>query len=826
MKKDMSKDGMKWSFRAHTKYALAKDRYTSTFRDKFLALAFAVRDRLVERWIKTQQRYHKKNVKRVYYLSMEFLIGRLLDNYTHNLGIENQTSKALEELELDAEEMREQEPDAGLGNGGLGRLAACFLDSMATLGIAAHGYGIRYDYGIFTQKIKDGHQIELPDEWLRLENPWEFARPEYTVTVHFYGGVKTFHDKLGKLRAQWTDTQDVLAVPYDVPIPGYKNDVVNTLRLWSARSTNDFNLDYFNHGDYECAVQDKIQSEIISKVLYPNDNVAQGRELRLKQEYFFTAAAISDIIRRFKSENSDFRDLPKKAAIQLNDTHPALAIVELMRILLDEVNFDWETAWDIVVKTFAYTNHTLLPEALEKWDVPLFENLLPRHLQIIHEMNARFLNTVSARFPGDNERLKRMSLIDETEPKRVRMSHIAIVGSHSVNGVSALHSELLQNNLFKDFFELEPTKFNNKTNGITQRRWLLKANPKLSGLIKRSIGDGWVTDLEKLKGLVPFAEKDSFLKEWRKIKLDNKRALSDHLFVTMGARLDTESLFDVQIKRMHEYKRQLLFAFYVISQYLRIKNDPKSFIQPRTFLIAGKAAPGYQMAKLIIKFIHSVSDVINRDKAMQGKINLLFVPNYSVSLAERLFPASELSEQISTAGTEASGTGNMKFMLNGALTIGTLDGANVEMAEALGNKDMFIFGLKANEVQEVKNRGYNPQDYISKSPVLQEIVNLMQKNFFSLNQHGLFNPILDYLLGEDRYLVAADFDAYLNMQDEVSRAYRDRNRWTKMSIRNTASSGRFSSDRTIQQYAREVWGVLGKDRLEKGVLHPAVRRNK
>ncbi len=804
---DMTKDGLKSSVLANLMYSLAKDRYSATPRDNFSALAIAIRDRIVERWSNTQQVYHKKNVKRVYYLSMEFLIGRLMGNYIYNLGLENTAEQSLDEIGLSMEELREQEVDAGLGNGGLGRLAACFLDSMATLEIPAHGYGIRYDYGIFHQKIKDGYQIELPDEWLSLGNPWEFCRPEYTVKVRFYGRVEQVSGRKGKGNVKWVDTQDVLAVPYDTPIPGYKNDVVNTLRLWSAKSTDEFDFDYFNHGDYEKAVYDKIYSESISKVLYPNDSTVEGKELRLKQEYFFTAASIADIIRRFKVENLDLRKLPGKACVQLNDTHPTLAIVELMRVLVDDEGMKWEVAWDITKKTFAYTNHTLMPEALETWSVELLGRLLPRHLQIIEEINDCFLKTVVKKFPKDQERLDRMSVIDEGGERRIRMAQLAVVGSFSVNGVSQLHTDLLKAQLFKDFHEMYPKKFNNKTNGITQRRWLLKSNPLLSELITESIGDRWITDLNELKKLEPFKEKIFFRKRWQDIKNHNKRALAEYIYREMNIQVDPYSMFDVQIKRIHEYKRQLLFGLYIFSQYLMIKNKSKKFVQPRTFIIGGKAAPGYVMAKLIIKFLNSVGDIINKDKTVKDKIKVIYLENYRVSLAEKVFPAAELSEQISTGGTEASGTGNMKFMLNGAYTIGTLDGANVEMAEELGEDNISIFGLRTNEVEALRAKGYKSKEFIEKSPVLKEICDLMSNNLFSPYNHGLFNPIFEDLMNKDYFMLCADFDEYCQMQDVVSKMYQNKKDWTKKSIINTARVGRFSSDRTIREYAKEIWRV-------------------
>ena len=805
--KDMTKNGIRLSFIANREYALAKDKYTATRHDDFIALAIAIRDRLIERWIATQQRYHNENVKRVYYFSMEFLIGRLLGTNILNLGLLEPTKNAMKDMGLAIDDLREEELDAGLGNAGLGRLAACFLDSMATLGIPAHGYGIRYEYGIFHQKILNGYQVEFPDEWLRLGNPWEFQRPEYAVKVRYYGHTYEADDENGKPRVHWVDTDDVFAMPYDIPVPGYKNDVVNTLRLWSARSSEEFDLSYFNDGDYERAVYNKVLTENISKVLYPNDNVSQGRELRLRQEYFFTAASIADIIRRFKMENSDLRKLPDKIAIQLNDTHPAIAIPELMRVLIDDHRLDWDVAWDITVRTFGYTNHTIMPEALECWPVPLFEKLLPRHLQIIYEINLRFLQEVAIEFPGDNDRLRRMSIVEESDPKRIRMGHLAVVGAHSVNGVSALHSRLLTTQLFKDFYELFPEKFNNKTNGITQRRWLQKANVKLAGLITEAIGDKWETDLYQLEKLLPFKQDSSFMEKWQKVKTENKKSLANYIYKTTGIEVDPASLFDVQVKRIHEYKRQLLFGFYILSQYLKIKKDPKVSVLPRTYILSGKAAPSYFTAKLIIKFINSISDVINKDKAVNDKLKVVFLENYRVSLAEKIFPASDLSEQISTAGTEASGTGCMKFMVNGALTIGTFDGANIEIAEAVGKENIFIFGLNADDVHKIRTEGYRPQEYIANSPALQDIFKLIQSNFLSPVEFGLFDPIMRSLTETDYFFVCADFDHYNATQDMVSKAYKNKTEWAKKSIINVARSGKFSSDRTIAEYAKDIWGV-------------------
>lgn len=803
----MTKRGLMLSFQTNREYTLAKDQYTATTYDNYMALALAFRDRIVERWIKTQQTYHEQNVKRVYYLSMEFLIGRLLGNYVFNLGMEKQTQDALKEMSFDFEETLDQEMDAGLGNGGLGRLAACFLDSMATLGIPAHGYGIRYEYGIFHQQIRDGYQVELPDEWLRKGCPWEFCRPEYSVKIRFYGRVENFKDVNNKITHKWVDTEDVLAVPYDTPIVGYKNNVVNTLRLWSARSTEEFDLSYFNDGDYEQAVYKKIFSENISKVLYPNDGVSQGRELRLKQEYFFTAASIADILRRYKVENNDLTRLHEKAAIQLNDTHPALAVVELMRVLVDEHDMAWETAWDITRKVFAYTNHTLMPEALECWSVELMEKVLPRHLQIIYEINNWFLNEIAKRYPNDQDKLQRMSLIQEHPQKKVRMAYVSIIGSHSVNGVSQLHSDLLKTKLFADFHELYPKKFNNKTNGITQRRWLLNANVQLASLITDSIGEGWLYDLTRIKRVLHYQNDSNFVQRWQQIKLSNKKRLANYISRSMNISVDPQSMFDIQVKRIHEYKRQLMFAFYVISQYLKIKSNPHSFQQPRTFIVGGKAAPGYYMAKLIIKFINSIADIVNSDVEVRSRIKLLFLENYRVTLAEKIIPACNLSEQISTAGMEASGTGNMKFMLNGALTIGTLDGANVEIAQNVGDENIFIFGLKAHEVEQLHQQGYDPLTYVNKSPVLNEIYHMMLKNVFCPNQTGLFDPIIKAVFHHDQYMICADFEAYCQTQNKVDSEFKNQDLWTKKSIINVANCGPFSSDRTIAQYADEIWNV-------------------
>ncbi|MBF0457447.1 MAG: glycogen/starch/alpha-glucan phosphorylase [Nitrospirae bacterium] len=813
---------VKASFLRHLKYTLAKDEYTATQRDKYKALALAVRDRLVEKWIKTQQTYYNKDVKRVYYLSLEFLIGRSLGNVLINLGLYDEVQKELQAIGLDLEELRELEWDPGLGNGGLGRLAACFLDSMATLEIPSYGYGIRYEYGIFFQKIRNGHQLETPDNWLRYGNPWEIERPEYLFIVKFYGKVQKHTDENGNLTCHWIDTQDVVALAYDTAVPGYHNNTVNTMRLWGAKSTRDFDLGYFQHGDYVRAVEDKVLTETISKVLYPNDNVFEGKELRLKQEYFFVSATLQDIVRRFKKNRAlpiDYRDFSKKAAIQLNDTHPSIAIAELMRIFIDIEGLDWDAAWEITTETFGYTNHTVLPEALERWSVKLFERILPRHLEIIYEINHRFLQGVEERYLGDKSKISSMSIIGEGDEKRVRMANLSIIGSHSVNGVSALHSEIIKKELFRDFYEYWPNKFNNKTNGITQRRWLRLCNPLLSELITEHIGDTWVADLTELKRLIPLADDPDFQKRWRVIKQENKRLLAHCLSDVKGISINPDSIFDCHFKRIHEYKRQLLNAIHAVVLYNRIKAAHKSggsaaleSIVPRTVIFGGKAAPGYFMAKLIIKLINSIAEVTNNDPDTSYFLKLLFMENYSVSLSEKILPSAELSEQISTAGTEASGTGNMKFAMNGALTIGTLDGANIELQENIGADNIFIFGLTADEVADLKHRGYNPREYYERNAELKQAVDMIRSGYFSRNDSTLFQPIIESLLNRgDQYLLMADFEAYAQCQERVAQLYKDQARWTKMSILNTANTGFFSSDRTIKEYAGEIWAAKSID---------------
>lgn len=792
----------------HLEYSLGKDVYSATDHDRYSCVALATRDRLIERWIATQQTYYNKNAKRVYYLSLEFLIGRTLGNSLINLDLYPEAEKALKGLGYTLEEVREREWDAGLGNGGLGRLAACFMDSLATLELPAVGYGIRYDFGIFFQSIRNGYQVETPDNWLRLGNIWEFPRPEYSYLVNFYGRSEDYTDHTGAMRKRWVDAEEIMAVGYDTPIPGYKNNTVNNLRLWSAKASREFNLNYFNDGDYIKAVSEKATSENITKVLYPNDNIFEGRELRFKQEYFFVSATIQDIIRRFRKAHSSFADFPDQVAIQLNDTHPAIAIAELMRIFVDIECLDWDTAWDITVRTFGYTNHTILPEALERWPVDLIHKVLPRHLEIIYEINRRFLESVALKNPGNTEILRNLSIIEEGTQKKVRMANLAIVGSHSVNGVAALHTEILKTRVFGEFYELWPDRFNNKTNGITQRRWLKLCNPGLSSLITDAIGDRWITDLYELTKLVPFADDAEFRKKWMKVKHERKESLAKYIMSRNGVRVDTDSLFDIQVKRIHEYKRQLLNVLHVITLYNRIKDNPRADFVPRTVLFAGKAAPGYYLAKLIIKLINSVAETVNADPEVAGRLKVLFLRNYAVSNAEKIIPAADLSEQVSTAGTEASGTGNMKFALNGAVTIGTLDGANIEIREEVGEDNFFLFGLDSAGVMNLKQSGYDPLQYYYGNQELRRVLDQIRRGHFSTDQLDLFKPLTDALLYQgDTYLLLADYSSYIDCQDRVGAAFRNRDSWSRMSILNTAHMGKFSTDRTIAEYAQDIWGV-------------------
>lgn len=802
----MSKEVLKRAFLDNLLYLQGRTPNYATKHDLYSALAYTVRDRLVLRWSNTQGTYQQKQSKRVYYLSAEFLMGRLLGNNLLNLGIYDTAREALAELNIDLDMLLEAEHDAGLGNGGLGRLAACFLDSMATLALPGGGYGIRYEYGIFEQAIEKGHQIERPDNWLRNGNAWEIVRPEYTTTVRFGGRTEAYLDKDRHYRIRWTDTIDILGVPYDTPIAGYQNNTVNNLRLWQARATEDFNFREFDQGDYEKAVQKKTDSENISKVLYPNDNSMQGKELRLKQQYFFVSCSIQDAIRRHIRDHGKIDNLSDSITIQLNDTHPTLAIPELLRILLDDYQMPWDNAWSQVVRTFAYTNHTLLPEALERWPISFFERLLPRHLELILEINNRFMNDVRKKYPNDPERWKRLSLVEDN-PRNIRMANLAVVGSYSINGVAALHTELLKTRVLTDFALLWPERFNNKTNGVTPRRWIQYCNPALTQLLDKTIGDGWTHDLEELSGLEKVVEDKKFCQEFRRVKLGCKKRLADYIFQRSGIEVDVNSIFDIQVKRFHEYKRQQLNALHIIHLYNQIKKDPKATFVPRTFIFAGKAAPGYFLAKRIIRLINGIADVVNNDKDVKGRIKVVFLENYGVSLAELLMPAADVSEQISTAGYEASGTGNMKFALNGAVTIGTLDGANVEIREAVGPENFFLFGLTAEEVVERRERGYNPYLYYEHNQGLREVIDRLSKDHFSGTEKGVFHPILNEILSSDRFMVMADFTAYCEAQREVSKAYANQEEWTRMAIRNIARCGRFSSDRTIRQYAEDIWEV-------------------
>ena len=796
------------SFTNHLLYSLAKDQYSATARDRFMSLALTVRDRLIERWIATQQRYYRRDAKRVYYLSAEFLMGRALANNLLNLGLYDTAREAMRMMGLEVADILEQEVDAGLGNGGLGRLAACFLDSMATLDIPGYGYGIRYEFGMFDQEIKAGWQIEKPDEWLRFGNPWEMPRPEYWVPVGF-GGRTEEHSDHGRLKVHWAPEEQVIGVAYDTPIAGYGNATVNTLRLWRARASEEFDLTLFNDGDYERAVLEKNRSETISKVLYPSDVKMFGRELRLKQQYFFVACSLHDIVRRHLVAHKSLDDFADKVAIQLNDTHPAVAIPELLRIFVDEHQLPWEKAWELTVATFGYTNHTLLSEALETWPVEIFGTLLPRHLAIILEINRRFLRQVMNRFPYDEPRISRMSLIDEGDgqlsSKRIRMAYLAVVGSHSVNGVAALHTQLLQQNLLHDFNEMWPDRFNNKTNGVTPRRWLLAANPLLSEAITARIGDGWTFDLGELRKLEPLADDQTFRASFREIKQRNKEQLAAYIEREHGISVDRKSIFDVQVKRLHEYKRQLLNLLHVVALYLRMKNQPDLPMVPRTFIFGGKAAPAYATAKLIIKLINSVAAVVNADPQVKDKLKVVFLANYRVSLAERIFPGSDLSEQISTAGKEASGTGNMKFALNGALTIGTLDGANIEIRDEVGHENFFLFGFTAQEVQDLLRRGYRPRDFYEQNAELRAVLDLIHGGFFEPEHPELFRPLVQTLLDHDPYLLLADFASYAECQQRVEQAFVDEEGWTRMAILNVARMGKFSSDRTIREYAEQIW---------------------
>ena len=775
----------------------------------YQALAWALRDRMMSDWMNTYTARDRPGRRRGYYLSLEFLIGRALSNHVLNLGLDEATREGLEAFGHSLETVAELEPDAGLGNGGLGRLAACFMDSCATLDLPVMGYGLHYQYGMFHQHIENGYQVEDPDHWLRDGNPWEVERSEFTCRVPFGGRTEHYHDKSGIHRARWVETSDVLAVPYDMPISGYRNHVVNTLRLWKSAATDEFDLDEFNAGSYSEAVQAKNHAEHISMVLYPNDSSENGKELRLRQQYFLASASLQDALRQWRAAGND--DLSKFAehnVFQMNDTHPTTAVAELMRLLLDQEGMQWDAAWAVTTRCMAYTNHTLLPEALERWPVALFERLLPRPLEIIYEINARFLREVSLKWPGDTDRVRRMSIIEEEPVRQVRMAWLAIVGSFSVNGVAALHSRLLREGLFRVFVDLWPGKFNNKTNGVTPRRWIAHANPGLTSLVSDQIGDAWIAELSQLAQLKPFATDpghDAFHAQWRDVKRANKERLAALVRAECSVDFDPDALFDVQVKRIHEYKRQLLNVLHLVHLYNRIKRGRLDGWANRCVLIGGKAAPGYAMAKLIIKLVNNVADVINSDPDVNGRLKAAFLPNYRVSSMELIAPATDLSEQISTAGKEASGTGNMKFMMNGAVTIGTYDGANIEILDAVGEENFFLFGLRAEEVEALRPR-YRPLTFVEEDAELREVIDLIASGHFNTFEPGIFEPVLASITNPgDPWMVLADFRSYVDAQARVAEAWQDTSRWTRMSIMNTASSGFFSTDRTMQEYNAEIW---------------------
>jgi len=800
----MDRDAIERSLASHVEYTLAKDEYSVTPRDSYRATALAVRDRIADRWNKTTQSVFRRADRRVYYLSLEYLVGRLLQNLMLNLGLSGAVADALSDLGLNLEELAQLEDDAGLGNGGLGRLAACFLDSMATLGIPNIGYGIRYEYGIFRQAIVDGAQSEQPDNWLRYPNPWEIPRPERLYMVRFGGRVEA-RTEGGRERFAWVDGETVMAMAYDTPVPGYRNDFVNTLRLWSAKATRAFDLASFSRGDYVDAIHDKTASENLSKVLYPNDATAQGRELRLRQEFFFVSATLQDAIRRHLAQFPSVKTLHEAAIFHLNDTHPAVAVAEMLRLLMDEHDLGWDEAWSITRRAFAYTNHTVLPEALERWPVWLFGRVLPRHLEIVYEINRRFLEEVRVRFPGDEARIGRMSLIEEGPEQKVRMAHLAIVGSAHVNGVSELHSRILRERLFRDFAEMTPAKFGNQTNGITPRRWLRSCNPALSEIVSSRIGDGWVVDLAQLARVAPLAEEPVARAALRAAKRANKQRLAAYVRAQLGMTLSPDALFDVQVKRIHEYKRQLLPILHAVHLHqLAVRGERRV---PRVVILAGKAAPAYDMAKRIIRLANDVGSVLDADVRTRDRIKLVFLPNYSVSLAELVMPAADLSEQVSTAGTEASGTGNMKLSLNGALTIGTLDGANIEIRDEAGKENFFLFGMTDAEVEAKKRDGYDPHAAYEADRALQDAIDAIVGGAYSPGDPSRHRAVIDALLTRDPYFVLADFPAYAAAQRDVEKAFLDPERWARMVWRNIAGMGRFSSDATIAGYARDIWHV-------------------
>jgi starch phosphorylase len=803
----LDKNSIQRAFLDHLFFLQGKFPAIATLNDYYQALAYVVRDRLLQRWVSTATTYTRQSSRTVAYLSAEFLMGPHLANNLINLGICDATRDAMKEIGLDLDRLLAEEIEPGLGNGGLGRLAACYLDSLATLEIPSLGYGIRYEFGIFHQELRDGWQIELTDKWLRRGNPWEIARPEWKVEVRLGGHTEIFTDANGRKHVRWHPARIVMGVPYDTPIPGHHCNTANTLRLWSAEAPESLDFAAFNEGDYYRAVENKIVSENLTKVLYPNDEPAQGKRLRLEQQYFFVSCALQDMIRIMFRQQIPLEDFPRKFAIQLNDTHPGIAVAELMRLLVDEHGMEWEPAWDITESSFAYTNHTLLPEALECWPLPLFAHLLPRHLEIIYEINARFLKSVHKWSKGNTELMTRMSIIDETGERAVRMAHLACVGSHAINGVAKLHTELLRTSVLKDFYTFAPMKFSNKTNGVTPRRWIVLSNPRLAALLDETLGPKWARDLELLRGLEPLAEDADFRARWRDIKHYNKLRLTDHLRKVCDVAVDPSSLFDVQVKRIHEYKRQHLNVLHIIALYNRIRLKPEADIPPRTFLFAGKAAPGYRLAKLIIRLVNGVAGVVNRDPLVRGRLKVLFLPNFNVSNGQRIYPAADLSEQISTAGKEASGTGNMKFSMNGALTIGTLDGANIEIRDAVGQDNFFLFGHTAEEIEALQGSGVSGAPFVEQNPELQEVLQQIGSGMFSDGDHRLFQPLLDTLLNHDPFYVLADFTAYMACQQRVSEVFKDQDAWSRMSVLNTARMGWFSSDRAVREYCKDIWNV-------------------
>ncbi len=791
-------------------YVQGKFPGTATPMDYYMALAYTVRDRILQRWIASAQSYHNPDVRAVAYLSAEFLLGPHLGNNLVNLGITAPVREAVKRAGLDLDELIAQEEEPGLGNGGLGRLAACYMESLASLQIPAIGYGIRYEFGIFDQEIQNGWQVEVTDKWLEFGNPWEIMKANLAVEVKFGGTTESYYSDQGQYRVRWVPDYTLKGIPYDTPILGYRVNNANTLRLWKAEASESFNFQRFNQGDYYGAVQEKTAAENLTKVLYPNDEQIQGKELRLQQQYFFVSCALQDMIRIHQEEGQPLHTFHKKFAAQLNDTHPAVGVAELMRLLVDEHFMDWDTAWEVTRKTFAYTNHTLLPEALEKWPLDLFGRLLPRHLEIIFELNSRFLDYVRLRFPNDDGKLAALSMIDESDQRYVRMANLATVGSFAVNGVAKLHSQLVKTSILKDFHALWPDKITNVTNGVTPRRWMALSNPTLRQLLNDTIGEGWLKDLNQLRQIETLVDDASFCSAWKAMKQANKDRLAARIHRITGIEVDPASMFDVQVKRIHEYKRQHLNALHIITLYNRIKQNPQAEVVPRTFIFGGKAAPGYHMAKLMIKLITSVGDVVNRDPDVAGRLKVVFLPDYNVTNSQPVYPAADLSEQISTAGKEASGTGNMKFSLNGALTIGTLDGANVEIREAVGEENFFLFGLTVDDVNQLRAEGYSPRNYVERNPNLQTIFHQLETGVFSHGDGNLFRPLIDNLLNHDPFLLLADYQAYVDCQEQVSQTYRDKDRWTKLSILNSARMGYFSSDRSIQDYAQKIWHVQSR----------------